>query len=122
VGADSFRAALCETDHGVELDPRHVLPLLVDADIERIVFGAASRVLDVGKRERFFSGALRRAIEARDRHCQDDSGCDVAAPDCQVDHLKPYAQGGETTQDNGKLKCAVHNRTRHRRGPPKGPA
>ncbi|MEO7557066.1 MAG: DUF222 domain-containing protein [Acidimicrobiales bacterium] len=117
-GANSFRDALCETDHGVTLNPHQVIPLLSDADIERIVFGADSRVLDVGVRERFFTGALRRAIEVRDRHCAHPSDCHVPAPDCHVDHSTDYATGGLTTQDNGQLLCAVHNRTKRRRGPP----
>ncbi|MEO7556701.1 MAG: hypothetical protein ABIV94_08890, partial [Acidimicrobiales bacterium] len=79
-GAASFRDALCETDRGVTLNPHQVLPLLTDADIERIVFAADSRILDVGTRERFFTGALRRAIEVRDRHCAHPSDCHVPAP------------------------------------------
>ena len=89
-----------------------MFPLLAEADIERIVFGAPSRVIDVGVRERFFTGALRRAIEARDRHCQHPSGCDVPAEDCQIDHVVPYAAGGLTVQSNGRCYCAGHNRDR----------
>ncbi|MEO7555476.1 MAG: DUF222 domain-containing protein [Acidimicrobiales bacterium] len=117
-GASSFRDALCETDRGVTLNPHQVVPLLTDADIERIVFGADSRVLDVGARERFFTGALRRAIEVRDRHCAHPSDCHVPAPDCHIDHITDYAAGGLTTQTNGQLLCPVHNRSKHRRGPP----
>ena len=120
-GADSFRSALCETEHGITLSPSQVIPLLSDADIERIVFGADSRVLDVGKRDRFFTGALRRAIQVRDRHCQHPSGCDVPAVDCDIDHKLPYEAGGETTQANGRAYCDPHNSTRNRRGPPRAP-
>jgi hypothetical protein len=117
-GADAMRAALCETETGVQLTPGHVLPLLTDADLERIVFDGASRVLDVGARSRFYQGALRRAIEVRDLHCQHPSGCDVPATHCQIDHITPYEDGGETTQDNGRAYCGCHNRGRQRRHPP----
>jgi 5-methylcytosine-specific restriction endonuclease McrA len=76
------------------------------------VFDSPSEVIDVGKRQRFFTGALRHAIEIRDRHCQHDD-CDVPAEYCQVDHKVPYTDGGETTEANGRLHCGVHNRRRN---------
>src|SRR5205807_3336075 len=72
----------CELADGTVISPADVVPLLGDADIERIVFDGPSRVIDVGVRERFFTGALRRAIEVRDRHCTHASGCDVPAEHC----------------------------------------
>ena len=78
------------------------------------MFDGPSRVIDVGVRQRFFTGALRRAIEVRDRHCQ-FPGCDVPAEDCQIDHKTRYTDGGLTTQDNGRCYCATHNRQRERR-------
>ena len=82
-------------------------------------------MIEVGGRARFFTGALRRAIEVRDRHCT-HPGCHVPADQCQVDHVLEYARGGETTQDNGRLQCPVHNRRRNTpipTGPaPPGPA
>jgi 5-methylcytosine-specific restriction endonuclease McrA len=56
---------------------------------------------------------LRRAIEARDRHCQHPSGCTVTAEHCHIDHIVPYAQGGLTTQDNGRCACPKHNLDRN---------
>ncbi len=88
---------------------------LADADIERIVFEGPSRVIDVGVRRRFFTGALRRAIEVRDRHCTHPSGCDVPAEQCEIDHIEPYSRGGLTTQANGRCRCSVHNRQRSNR-------
>ena len=105
-------STMCELADGTVVAPHHVVPWLSDADIERIVFDGPSRVIDVGVRQRFFTGALRRAIEVRDRHCQHPSGCDVVAEDCQIDHIHRYADGGLTTQDNGRCHCATHNRGR----------
>jgi hypothetical protein len=112
VGYETFTKTLCELEDGTPLSPKHLLPLLTETDIERIVFGSRSRVTDVSVRQRFFTGALRRAIEVRDRHCQHPSGCHTPACWCQVDHIVPYAEGGTTTQDNGRLLCGVHNRQR----------
>jgi HNH endonuclease len=60
--------------------------------------------------KRTFTGALRRAIEVRDRHCQHPSGCDEPADRCDVDHIQPHSHGGETSQHNGRLSCWPHNR------------
>jgi hypothetical protein len=102
----------CELADGTVIAPGDVVPLLAEADIERVVFDGPSRVIEVGVRRRFFEGALRRAIEVRDRHCQHPSGCDVPAAECQIDHIVPYADGGLTTQDNGRCYCPAHNRRR----------
>ena len=117
VNYETFKGRLCETEDGTIIDPSLLLPLLSDADIERIVFDSPSRVIDVGVRRRFFTGATRRAIEVRDRHCQ-HPGCDVPASRCQVDHIIEYTQGGLTIQINGRLLCATHNRTRRKKPPP----
>jgi hypothetical protein len=118
---------MCQLADGTPVSPGQVIPYLADADIERIVFDGPSRVIDVGVRRRFFSGALRRAIEVRDRHCQHPSGCDVPAEDCQVDHETRYREGGLTTQENGRCYCKTHNLQRennpeyddpHQRPPP----
>jgi 5-methylcytosine-specific restriction endonuclease McrA len=113
VGYETFKGHLCELADGTPLTRDHLLPLLAEADIERIVFDSPSQVIDVGRRERFFTGALRHAIEIRDRHCQHD-GCDVPAEYCQIDHKTPYTRGGETTEANGRAHCGTHNRRRNR--------
>jgi hypothetical protein len=109
VGYETFTKTLCELEDGTPLSPQHLLPLLTETDIERIVFGSPSRVTDVGVRQRFFTGALRRAIEVRDRHCQHPSGCNTAAENCQIDHITRYTDGGPTTQNNGRCYCHTHN-------------
>ena len=112
-------SSLCELADGTVVRPGQLVPHLGEADIERIVFEGPSRVIDVGARQRFFTGALRRAIQVRDRHCTHPSGCDVPAERCDVDHITPFARGGLTTQANGRCRCSVHNRQRnHRPDPP----
>jgi hypothetical protein len=77
------------------------------------VFDGPSRIIDLGE-ARLFTGALRRAIELRDRHCT-APGCHTPAAECDVHHTLPYAQGGATTQANGELHCAPDHRQHHRR-------
>ncbi len=91
------------------LTPGSVVRFLTQADIERIVFDGRSRVLDIGPQRRFFRGALRRAIEVRDRTCFHPS-CDEVPQRLEIDHIHEASKGGPTTQDNGQGGCGFHNR------------
>ena len=59
----------------------------------------------------------KRAIELRDRMCTHPH-CSEPAESCQVDHIEPYASGGLTTQDNGRLLCGFHYRLRNQKEHP----
>ena len=41
-------------------------------------------------------------------------GCDVAAEFCDVDHVNPWVDGGETDQANSLPLCGPHDRRKHR--------
>ena len=69
---------------------------------------AVSLPLDVGTPASLITGALRRAVITRDRHCA-FPGCDTPPAACQVHHLTPKASGGPTTLDNLALLCAFHH-------------
>jgi hypothetical protein len=62
---------------------------------------------------------VRRIIEVRDHHCQHESGCDVRASRCDVDHVLPRSEGGLTCICNGRLLCPAHNRIPELRDPPR---
>jgi hypothetical protein len=120
LGSDAFRH-LSELASGQVVSAAAVAPWVDDAELERILFAeGTSRVIDVS-RKRSFQGALRRLIEVRDRECFHRT-CDVRADRCQVDHVEPWASGGMTCQENGRLACGSHNRARHQRPPPASPA
>ena len=116
VGDDTV-TRLCELANGVVITPDTLIPHLGVADIETILFDGPLTVIAASP-ARTFTGRLRRAIEARDRHCQHPAGCDVPADDCDVDHIIPFALGGPTSQFNGRLECRPHNRdaTKHDHG------
>jgi hypothetical protein len=119
VGYETLHGRICELAQGMALAPGSLVPWLREADIERAVFTPEGRV-EVGARTRLFTGATRRAIELRDRHCTHPF-CDRPAEECQVDHITPWAEGGLTTQENGRLLCGFHNRLRNARPPPEPP-
>ncbi len=113
VGYETFAGRICELAAGTPVAPGVVADLLgaPDTVIERIVFDGPRRIVDVGH-ARLFRGALRRALEIRDRRCTHPT-CDVPAPRCQADHVTPWSHDGATTLANGQLQCAFHNRWRY---------
>ena len=116
VGYETLHGRICQLADGSVLTPGSLLRWLDQADLERAVF-APGRRIEVGATARLFSGATRRAIEVRDRECTHPY-CDVPSRSCQVDHVQPWAEGGPTTQENGRLLCPFHNRLRNQRPPP----
>jgi hypothetical protein len=116
VGYESLHGRICELENGTVLSPTTLLPWMDSAYFERAIFAPGNRV-EVSVRSRLFSGGTRRAIELRDRTCTHPY-CSEPVERCQGDHIEPFAEGGETTQDNGRLLCGFHNRLRNQRPPP----
>ena len=119
VGYETLHGRICELENGTVLSPSALTPWMDSAYFERAIFSLGNRV-DVSVRARLFSGGTRRAIELRDRMCTHPY-CYEPAESCQADHIEPYAQGGPTTQENGRLLCGFHNRLRNQ-GAPTAPA
>jgi hypothetical protein len=112
-GFETFAGRVCELADGTVVSPSDVAALLDEAVIERAVFDGPSRVIDISH-QRLFKGALRRAIQLRDRTCTHPY-CDQPADRCDIDHIKTAASGGPTTQANGRAHCPFHNHLRQRR-------
>jgi hypothetical protein len=70
-------------------------------------------VLDVGRRTRAISPALRRALEHRDGGCR-FPGCGRRF--CDAHHVEPWAEGGATSLANTVLLCRRHHRAVHEEG------
>jgi hypothetical protein len=116
VGWETLHGRLCQLGDGQVVAPDTVLGWLLSADFERAVFAPGTRV-EVSPTARLFTGATRRAIELRDKQCA-HAYCDVAADQCQIDHIVDFAKGGPTTQENGRVLCGFHNRLKSGRRPP----
>jgi hypothetical protein len=113
VGYETLHGRICELENGTVLTPAALTPWLDAAYFERAIFSLGSRV-DVSVRARLFTGGTRRALELRDRMCTHPY-CYEPAENCQGDHIEPWAEGGPTTQENGRLLCGFHNRLRNQR-------
>ena len=112
VGYETLTGPVLELFNRTVITPGTAAPWLTDAYVERIVFDTPSRVIDVGTKRRFFTGALRRAIEVRDRTCYHPT-CNEPVERPQIDHILEASKGGPTNQWNGRLACAFHNRWRN---------
>ncbi|MCA1683350.1 MAG: HNH endonuclease, partial [Actinobacteria bacterium] len=120
VGYETFAGRTCELANATVVSPGSLVPWLDRAWVERVVFDGPKRVQDVGVRTRMFTGATRRAVQLRDRECFHPY-CDRVAEDCEIDHVRPWSEGGLTVEDNGRVACGFHNRERHRPRPPPAP-
>ncbi len=98
---------------GVQIPAATARRLACDAEILPIVMNSRSQILDVGRRTRVISSALRLAIELRDEHCRFPR-CD--APIQEIHHLIFWANGGPTNQSNLAGLCRHHHHTVHERG------
>jgi hypothetical protein len=117
MGPDALRD-LCELEASRHpLPPAALREWLDDAVVECVLFAEGERQVRVSRKRRF-TGALRRLLEVRDRECFHPT-CEEPAPHCEGDHIEPWGAGGITSEDNGRMACATHNRNRHRRGPPR---
>ena len=104
----------CEVENGPWIDAETARRLACDASIVRMLDGADGEPLNVGRRTRSISPALRRALQARDRGCR-FHGCTYRR---FVDghHVKHWAEGGETSLANLVSLCRRHHRLVHEGG------
>lgn len=89
--------------------------LAADAELIPVVLGGPSEVLDLGRAQRLFSRAQRRALAVRDGGCV-WPGCEAPPGWCEVAHVRPWSRGGPTDLDNGALLCRFHHRRFDRDG------
>jgi uncharacterized protein YciI len=75
-----------------------------DSPAFRVVLGAQSEVLDVGRLTHARPAGIRRAITLRDGGCV-FPGCDRPPSWCDIHHCQPWEHGGPTNVDNGTLPC-----------------
>ncbi len=115
VDYDTF-GRVCELADGTVVAPGSLSRWLGEGWVERVVFDGPDRIKNVGVCRRIFSGGTRRAVQLRDRECFHPT-CDQPADQCEIDHVRPWSEGGLTTEDNGRVACGFHNRERQKARP-----
>ncbi|MGY4771713.1 DUF222 domain-containing protein [Kribbella sp. CWNU-51] len=89
--------AIGDVVYGDGLSAATIRRLACDAKVIPLVLGSKSEPLDVGRAERLVTGAMRRALNARDTGCV---VCGAPPVQCDAHHLQSWIDGGAT---------AVHN-------------
>jgi hypothetical protein len=98
---------------GIHVSAETARRLACDAAMVTMKHGPGGEILDVGRRTRTISPALRRALAARDRTCR-FPGCRNRR--CDAHHVEHWADGGATRLDNLVLLCRRHHRVVHEEG------
>ena len=88
-----------------------VKQLLCDCSLVVVAEDEHGKPLDVGRKQRTVSTALRRALYARDRGCT-FPGCHRRRY-CDGHHLEHWINEGETVPGNLTLLCTYHHRLLH---------
>jgi hypothetical protein len=104
----------CETSTGIQLHPHDVLRAALAGHVRRVVVDSAEVVIDMGRRQRLFTGAAREAAQLLVLRC-DHPGCELPAHWCDIDHAVEWANGGTTDQTNSGIECNTHNTTKTKR-------
>ena len=94
------------------LSPALAKTLACDAAIGRILMRGKSEVLDVGRRTRLVTPALRRALDIRDGGCV-EPGCTAPAHWCDAHHIIHWTHHGPTELPNLELRCRRHHLLQH---------
>ncbi len=109
---ESYR---CSTLDGRPVEPTEAVAASLLAKVRRVVLGADSVVIDLGRTQRLFTGSSRLAAQLAATECF-WPGCHVPATQCQIDHLVPFGERddgggrGRTDPGNGGPACGKHNR------------
>ncbi|CAN7190889.1 HNH endonuclease signature motif containing protein [Mycolicibacterium frederiksbergense] len=86
-----------------------------DSTLTTVLVDHAGIPLDLGRAERLFTPALRKALGIRDRGCA-FPGCGRPVSWCDAHHIRPWSSGGHTSIDNGVLLCRLHHTAIHHGG------
>jgi hypothetical protein len=111
--SDSGQAAVELNTGAANVSAETSRRLACDASLVVMHHTPDGTVLDVGRKTRTIPTAIRRALLARDRHCQ-FPGC--TARRCDGHHIQHWADGGQTRLDNLTLLCRRHHRAVHEGG------
>ena len=107
------RQTVLDEAGGIHVSAETARRLACDAATVSMRHGPGGEILDVGRRTRTISPALRRALAARDRQCR-FPGCGNVR--CDGHHVRHWADGGRTALDNLVLLCRRHHRAVHEEG------
>ena len=104
----------CHLEDGPTLAPATIRRLCCDASLVAILERDDGTPLDIGRKTRAISPALRRALHARDQGCRFPGCTNTRFVDGH--HIQHWADGGETKLSNLVQLCRRHHRFVHEHG------
>ncbi len=103
------------TERGSPLSAETVRRIACDAGISAIFTDRKSQIVDVGREQRTFTGAIRKVLVLRDQGCR-FSSCNAPPSWTDGHHIEHWVNGGATTTSNGCLLCNRHHHYVHEGG------
>ena len=104
----------CHLEDGPAISPAAARALACHATVSWMLHDHDGTLLDVGRRHRRATAALRRAVRERDRGRCQFPGCRSRRTD--IHHIIPWAKGGKTRLRDLILLCEAHHVITHARG------
>jgi uncharacterized protein DUF222/HNH endonuclease len=108
-------APAADLEFSLPISAKAVERIACDCNVTRILLGADSMVIDVGRSKRKISPAQRRALNVRDKGCR-WPGCDRPATWTSGHHFVHWTKGGPTDLPNLVLLCYRHHWMVHEGG------
>jgi hypothetical protein len=108
-------ASAAELEYSLPISAQMVERLACDSTVTRVLIGADSAVIDVGRSRRVVPGSTRRALNVRDRHCV-WPGCERPPSSCAAHHMVHWCRGGKTNLADLTLLCHRHHWMVHEGG------
>ncbi len=99
--AESYR---CSSLRGTSLASNLAMQMAITGHIRRVVITAPDAKVDVSKSRRFVRGLQRLGVRICHPRCV-EPGCDAPSVDCEMDHVLPSSQGGQTETINAAPRC-----------------
>ncbi len=109
---DLSAAAVITGDGYDRISATEARRLACQANLIPVVLGGKGDVLDLGRSQRLYSKAQRKALRLRDRRCRAE-GCTIPAAWTEAHHLKPWSRGGRTDLEDGVSLCSHHHHRAH---------
>jgi len=112
-GLEAHRRELQKERFGVGRKPRRVRSRRAEgADTANSLKAEPARDAEPARRSRHVPAAVARAVYLRDggccTFCSEDGRRCAARRFLELDHVTPWATGGETTIENLRLRCRAH--------------
>ena len=101
-------ATAADLEFSLPISAKAVERLACDCSVTRILLGADSAVIDVGRSKRVITPAQSKALKVRDKGCR-FPGCDRPATWTSGHHLVHWIRGGPSDMPNLVLLCYRHH-------------